>query len=222
MDIKTKKELIEYLRPYVTEHKQKLIERVLRERTRFLTIALENVYQPHNASAVLRSAECFGVQEVNLIESSNKFTATEGIAMGAAKWLTINRYRDTKSCYQELKNQGYKIVATTPHTDACELPDLPIDHKMALLFGTEDMGLSKEALDTADAYVKIPMFGFTESFNISVSVALCLYDITLRLHTSSIDWCLSADELIDLRLQYYKASIRAGQQLANKFLADNY
>lgn len=218
MDIKTKKELIEYLRPYVTEHKQKLIERVLRERTRFLTIALENVYQPHNASAVLRSAECFGVQEVNLIESSNKFTATEGIAMGAAKWLMLKRYQDTQSCYQVLKQHGYKIIATTPHTDGCELPDLPIDHKMALIFGTEDTGLSKEALDVADAYVKIPMFGFTESFNISVSVALCLYDIMMRLHASCIDWRLSADELVDLRLQYYKNSIRAGQQLVKKFL----
>src|SRR5690606_12525524 len=145
---------------------------------------LENLFQPHNASAVLRSCDGFGIQDIHIIENYNKYKPNREIDMGSSKWLNTIKYKEkennTVECIRHLKSKGYKIVATTPHENDCLIDDLPLDQPTALLFGTELTGLTKEALNEADAFVKIPMFGFTESFNISVSVALALYSVTQK------------------------------------------
>ncbi len=185
---------LEYLLSLVSEQKRKKVERVIQNRTRYVTVVLENIEHAHNASAVVRSCDIFGVQDVNIITSKRSFALENGISKGASKWVDLYRYDDTVSCVNALKKQGYKIVATTPHKKGYELTELPVDAKQAIFFGTEISGLSKEALELADEFVTIPMFGFTESFNISVSVSIFLYQVITKLHNSSIEWRLSKEE----------------------------
>lgn len=199
-----KNALIEQLLAYVTENKREKMQAVIANRTRYVTIVLEDLFQEHNASAALRTADIFGVQDVHVVQGKYTFKAVPTIAMGSAKWVDVYSSVSITDSITELKKQGYRIVATTPHTDCYELPNLPLDQKIALVFGSEQTGLSQEALAQADTFVKIPMYGFVESFNVSVSVALCLYDIIHRLQKSGIDWKLSEEEKQDLMLQWIR------------------
>jgi tRNA (guanosine-2'-O-)-methyltransferase len=153
----------------ITPNKITLFDRIASERTRYLTIALENIYQEHNASAVLRTCDCFGIQDLNVIEKDNQYQIQRDIALGSGRWVDIHNFSDeigpTTNCIRALKEQGYQIVATTPHTDAYTVHDLPIDKPLAFFFGTERNGLSDEVMEAADLHVRIPMYGFTESFN---------------------------------------------------------
>lgn len=197
---------------FISEHKKNKFNEVIEDRTRHLTVVLEDIFQPHNASAVLRSCDCFGVQDVHIIENRNKYNINPQIALGSAKWLNLNYHNDEKEntieCINKLKAQGYKIVATTPHQDDIMLQDLPLDQPIALLFGTEKEGLSDVALEHADVFMRIPMYGFTESYNISVSAALCLHSITDRLRKSDIDWQLSEQEKQTLKFEWAKKVLR--------------
>ena len=191
----------------LTDERKQRFKQVASERTRYLNIVLEDVYQAHNISAVLRSADCFGIQDVTIIEKKHYFAVTKEIAKGSSQWLDITRYNerdgeDTFRCVTDLRAKGYKIVATTPHTDDCLIQELPLDEKVALVFGTEQEGISSEAITQADAFVKIPLYGFTESFNISVAAAICMFELTKRLRESSHDWRLSEEEQLDLQLEW--------------------
>ena len=139
-------------------------------RTRYLTVVLEDIFQSQNASAVLRTCDCFGIQDVHIIENRNPYEINPDVELGSAKWLNMNRYNksghNTLEAFTELRKKGYKIIATSPHKNDLMIQDLPIEHKIALVFGSEREGLSDIALQNADAFVKIPMYGFTESFNI--------------------------------------------------------
>ena len=220
MDIQFKKELIAYLSEYITENKKEKMSAVIKDRTRHVSIVLEDVFQAHNASAVIRSAECFGLQDIHVVEKLNTFTPFLSISKGASKWIDFYRYKRIDHCVKELKQKGYKIVATTPHTKSCFLHELDITEKTALVFGNEAVGISKETLELADEFVTIPMVGFTESFNISVSVAICLYDITQRLRASNADWRLSEQETIDVMLSWARKAVPASEALEKKFLEE--
>ena len=174
------KNLLEFLENHLTERRKELFVKVVSERTRYFTIALENIYQPHNASAVMRSCECFGIQDLHIIEKEHSFKASSGVVMGADKWIDLHYYKDSIGCINFLKNMGYRIIATTPHPDNITGTDkndqileaFDISRKTAFFFGEESIGLSKQVIDHADGFLKIPMVGFTESFNISVTVAV--------------------------------------------------
>jgi tRNA (guanosine-2'-O-)-methyltransferase len=214
---------ITYLQSFVTEHKQALIEEILPKRTRHLCLVLEDIFQPHNASAVLRSAECFGVQDVHIIENKNQYRVNPKIALGASKWISMSRYNEplhnnTVDCIQKLKADGYRIVATSPHERGYELHDFPVDQKMALMFGTEKDGLSQTALDMADDFVMIPMYGFTESFNISVSAALSVFHIVNKIHHSDIAWQLSEAEKLEVKLAWYKQIVKQSDVVIDEYL----
>ena len=219
-----KQKLFEEFAELITsERKQRLVD-AARQRTRHINIVLEDVYQAHNISAVLRSADCFGLQDVTIIEDKHYFAVTKDIAKGASQWLDINRYnerdgQDTTRCVADLKKQGCKIVATTPHTNDMLIHELPLDQKIALIFGTEQDGVSSTVLDQADAFVKIPLHGFTESFNISVAAAICMYELTKRLRESSYNWQLSEEECIDLQLEWLCKTTAVGDRIRER-LAD--
>ena len=218
-------QLCAFLEPFVTEHKHRLIERVLAERTRHVTVVLEDIYQPHNASACLRSAECFGVQDVHIIEEGNAYQVNRGIALGATQWLSLFRYGkpaadNTSVCLEGLRARGYRLVATTLREGSMPLTELPLDRPVALLFGSEEPGLTQVAHDLADDTVHIPMVGFTQSFNISVSVALCLYELTGRLRQSELAWQLGENERLALRLEWLLRTATRGHILARRFLRD--
>jgi tRNA (guanosine-2'-O-)-methyltransferase len=223
MNIEEKQALIEYLNQFITAERRQRIETVLQQRTRHITIILEDLYQAHNASACLRSCDGFGLQDVHIVENRNLFNLNRDVSLGSDRWLTLYHYRqpkinNTQDCIHQLKQAGYQIVATTPHEQEKTLDCLPIDQKIALVFGTELNGISETAQSQADQFVRIPMVGFCESFNISVSVALCLYDLTIRLRKSAVHWQLTEAEKQELRHLWIRQSIRAGQQIEQRFM----
>jgi len=198
------------------------METVLQNRTRHITVALEDIFQPHNASAVIRSCDCFGVQDLHIIENRNQYILNPNVTQGSSKWIDLIRHNqhsesNTEACYDTLKAKGYRIYATSPHATGLELNQVPIDEKVALVFGTELEGLTKTALDQSHGVVRIPMYGFTESFNISVCVALCLHTLIDKLHASKVNWRLSREELDEIRLSWYRRSVRNSDILEKEF-----
>lgn len=214
--------LAEYLKEFISESRWERLNEVLEYRTKHITVVLEDIYQPHNASAVLRSCDGFGVQDVHIIENRNQFDASSEVTIGADQWLTLHRYNSVNSdnvsdCFKSLRNKGYKVIATTPHEKDSNLNELDITEPVALVFGTELHGVTDTVREQADGFVKIPMFGFSESFNISVSAAICLYDLTTRLRNIQTDWELSESEKEELLIEWTRKSIKAGDRLVEKW-----
>ncbi|WP_233884743.1 TrmH family RNA methyltransferase [Tenacibaculum piscium] len=209
--------LLAYLESFITDKRKETFNNVLNERTRHFTVVLEDIYQPHNASAVVRSCDIFGVQDVYAIE--NRFTnkVSRHVAKGSQKWLNINRYKEdgdnTKACLQDLRAKGYQIIGTTPHTNSCVLSDFDVTKKSAFVFGAEKDGISDYIKQEADGFLKIPMVGFTESLNISVAAAITLNDVTARLRKTNIDWKLSKEEQRVLYFQWIKNTIKNPNKL---------
>jgi tRNA (guanosine-2'-O-)-methyltransferase len=218
-------ELVVYLRQFVTAERFQKFTDIIRFRTRHLTIALEDIYQSHNASAVLRTCDCFGIQNVHIIENRNKYEVNPDVALGASKWLDLIRYNgtgnNTTACITELKNKGYRIVATTPHKNGFIPETLPLDQKTVLIFGTELAGLTPGALEMADDFIRIPMVGFTESLNISVSAAIFIQALTNRLRTSDYPWQLTDVEKNAILLNWLKQSIHKSEMIIGGFLEKN-
>ncbi|PLW92362.1 MAG: rRNA methyltransferase [Marinilabiliales bacterium] len=211
---------LEFLFQSISEERRQRFQSISSNRTRHITVAIENIYQSHNASAVLRSCDCFGIQDVHIIEGSNQFNPNDEIALGAEKWLDIYKYNGDNPldiCYSELRQKGYLIAATTPHFDAIPVNNLPIDRPLALVFGTEKDGLTEEAVNKSDIRVALPMYGFTESFNISVSVALFLQKtIDKSIENNSLRY-LSEEERHALLIQWCLKSIRNSENLFSVF-----
>jgi tRNA (guanosine-2'-O-)-methyltransferase len=221
-------ELIQYLENFVTERRKELFYNNIQHRTRYITVVLEDIFQSQNASAVLRTCDCLGIQDVHVIENYNKYQINPDVALGSNKWITLKKYNlkqidNTDDAIKNLKAAGYRIVATSPHKNDIDLTDFKLENgKAAFLFGNEKQGLSKNALNLADEYVKIPMFGFTESYNISVSAAILLYQLIIQLKISKdIDWRVSDDEKNDILLQWFRISIRNSKGIISKFYTRN-
>lgn len=215
------KELVAYLSEFITEHKWNLFQDKLQHRTRHLTVVVENLYQEHNISAVLRTADCFGVQNVHVIEKGNSYKVNDEIALGASKWLDVSHYtgnkNNTETCYKALREQGYKIVATTPHKDDVNLEEYDFSQKTALVFGTEKEGLSSEAIEQADAWLKVPMVGFTESLNISVCAAICIHHATWKLRNSGNFPNLNEEEHTQLLYNWVCQVIKKPELIESEF-----
>jgi tRNA (guanosine-2'-O-)-methyltransferase len=202
------KYLIEHLEGFLTERRKGLFTKVLAQRTRHFTVAVEDVYQLHNTSAVLRSCDVFGLQDVHVVEAQLGKKMDREIAMGAQKWVDIQRYSNTQTCIDTLKKQGYRIIATTPHKDSQYLHEFDVTQKAAFFFGKETEGLSEEVLEQADEFLKIPMVGFTESLNISVSAAITIQYVTNLLRNSDINWKLTEQEILEKRFDWCKKTIK--------------
>ncbi len=206
-----------YLERFVTERRKKILKQVLNNRTRHLTVVLEDLYQMHNISAVVRSCDIFGIQDIHIIRKNYQSGISHGIAKGAEKWLTFHYHSNTLSIIDQLKQKGYRIVATTPHTDSQTLPNFDVKQKAAFFFGVEKDGLSQEVMNHADEFLKIPMFGFTESFNISVAAALILYESTKKMRQNQISWQLSEDEKNELYQLWLEKTIKSIDSIKKKF-----
>ena len=218
----SKNTLTNYFKSFVTGERLKKMEQILSMRTKYLTLALENIYQPHNASAVLRSCDGFGIQDVHIIENSNSYQENPGVSLGTSQWLTMHKYRNSTdnslNAITKLKKDGYRIVATTPHHKDKNLEDFDLTKgKIALFFGTEMHGLSDIVLENADEYMKIPMYGFVESFNISVSCAISLHNLSHRLRQSNIKWELTHEEKEDVLLEWMRNSVKNAARLEEEF-----
>lgn len=206
-------ELLDAFYAMIPETKKVMFDRIAALRTRHLTVVLENIYQEHNASAVMRSCESFGIQELHVVESKNEYRLQRDIARGAGRWVEMYNYSDNQplvDCINGLKERGFCIAALTPDADSHSIFDLPLDQPVALVFGTEWEGISSTVREMADKTVQIPMVGFTESFNVSVSVALTLQALRHRLENSELDWKLSDEEQIAVKLDWCEAIMKNG------------
>ena len=201
----------------ITENKREMFDLIASERTRHLTVVLENVYQDHNASAILRSCDCFGIQDLYVIEKKFRYEVKRDIALGAGRWVDLHQYNEGENpdldCIHDLKKKGYKIVATTPHENSKSIHDLSLDQPVALVFGTERRGISDSMRELADDFVKIPMYGFTESFNVSVAAAITLNVLRERLEKGHSNWKLSSVEQTQLKLKWCRKILRGGDAL---------
>lgn len=211
-------DLLAYLEGFVTEERKQRFIDVLSKRTRFLTVAIEDVYQLHNTSAVIRSCDAFGVQNVHVVEDRFGKRLDKNIAMGAEQWIDVHRYQTTDECISTLKDDGYQIIATTPHNNSNLLSDFKITSKTALFFGTEKEGLSSKVLEQADGFLKIPMVGFSESLNISVSAAIILQKLLDDLRKSKYPWRLSELEVLEKKLDWTKKSINDVEGIIGRYL----
>jgi len=209
--------LIEYLESYLTENRKVRFEQVLSQRTKHFTVATEDVYQLHNTSAVMRSCDVFGIQELHVIEEQNVKRIDREIAMGAQKWVDLQRYHSSANCIEALLQKGYQIVATTPHHSDCTLEAFDVTKKSCFFFGRETEGLSKEVMENADCFLKIPMVGFTESLNISVSAAIILQHVTSKLKASDIKWQLTEIELLEKRFDWCKKTIKSFDEILERY-----
>lgn len=193
-------------------------DEIIADRLAHMHVVLEDVYQAHNASAVIRSADCFGVQHVHFIENRNKYKISGEVALGASQWVSIHRHSSTRAALQQLKSEGYRIAVTSPHKNGRSPEDFDVREKFALVFGTEKQGISEEAADVADAFVTIPMMGFTESFNISVCAALCMYDLTRRIRREVPQPGLAESEKSAVYLEWLLKTIKRSDLLVKDFL----
>ncbi len=224
MEFSAKEKLLNHLMSFLTEGRKNRFNEIIKHRTRHITVVIEDIYQSHNASAVLRTCDLTGIQDVHIIENRNEYEVNPEVALGSSKWLNLIKYNgtdyNTLDAYDSLRNSGYRIIATTPHKESVNLDELPLDNKIALIFGTELTGLSDIAIENADDYLNIPMYGFTESFNISVSAALCLFTLTQKLKKSEIQWQLSDDEHIDILLNWARNSLSRHEAIEKHFLSN--
>lgn len=208
----TRNYILGHLKEMISEERWQKFHDIIDVRTRYITVVLEDIFQTHNASAVIRTCELMGIQDLHIIENRNSYELNKDIVVGADKWVNLYKFNKNKNntlqCYKELKKKGYRIVATSPHKNDVLISQLPLDQKTALVFGNEGDGLTDNALNNADAYVKIPMYGFTESYNISVSAALCLYELSGRMRNEVKNWQLTEEEKESLLINFALKTIK--------------
>ena len=213
--------LITYLEGFVTEKRKNTFKNILLNRTRHFTVVLEDIFQQHNSSAVIRSCDVFGIQDIHIIENKYQSKVSRHVAKGSQKWLNLNNYKEdknnTKDCLTRLKNEGYQIIATSPHNNTCKLHDLDISKKSAFIFGVEKSGVSEEVLINSDEILTIPMVGFTESLNISVAAAIILENLTNKLRNSNYEWRLSEKEQEIIYANWLEKSIKNVDEIKNRF-----
>lgn len=212
------KKVLEHLQEYLTPRRRELFEKVLSQRTDHITVVAQDVYQLHNTSAVVRSCDVFGIQDLHIIEENLPRRIDKEIAMGAQKWVDVHRYNSSKDCVSTLKKKGYRIVATSPHDNSTMLEDFDITEPCAIFFGTERDGLSEEILNHADATIKIPMFGFTESLNISVSAAIILQSLRAQLKNSSVTWQFDEVRKHAIKMDWTRKTIKNSDEIIERFL----
>ena len=217
--------LLKYFEGYLTENRKALFKKVLEDRTRHFTVVLEDIFQPHNASAVIRTCDIFGIQDVHAIENKYTNKVSRHVAKGSQKWITLKRYKsdanNTQICLNTLREKGYQIIATTPHNNSGLLQDFDVTKKSAFVFGVEAEGVSNYVKDNADGFLKIPMVGFTESLNISVAAAIILQDVTTKLRMSSVDWKLSEEEKEILYLDWVRKTIKNVDKIEQHYYQNN-
>ena len=214
-------ELRDHFLSLLTERRRGRFEDVLAGRTRRAAVVLENVSQSHNFSAVLRSCDCFGVQDVYVADRDETFSVNREIALGADKWLTVRRFLGADAmpdCVAALKSRGYRVLVTSPHGESEPVGAVDVSTPVALVFGTELEGVTDAAEDLADGRVHIPMYGFTESLNVSVAVAVTLANVTGRLRESP-GWELSDREKDALRLEWAKRTVTNADVIEAEFRA---
>ena len=211
-------ETFDYLKQFLTDERLRKIEHFSQESSDFVLPVMEDVYQFRNAAAIVRSVEACGFHHVVALEEENVFNPNLKVTKGAETWVKVEKMPNNLDSLKEIKNRGYKILAVSPEKNATMLPDYEVKEPIALVFGTELEGVSDEILEFADETLAIPMYGFTKSFNVSVAAAICMYELKQKLMKSGIDYKLSEEKLLEMKIRWTVNSIRSGEELLERFL----
>jgi tRNA (guanosine-2'-O-)-methyltransferase len=215
--------IISRLSDIINDDRIARLEEVLDQRSRYLTVVLDDIYIPQNASAVIRTSECIGLQDIHIIEERNKHKTNRDVVKGSAKWVNLYRYENEKGrteCIEKLNQQDYKMVAMTLGEKSIPLEELPINEKLALCFGCEETGLSKEIEDNADYQVQIPITGFTQSYNISVSAGISIYYLMNKIKVTDQNWQLNKEEKEKLLINWLSKSTPTGSALLDRYIEE--
>ena len=211
---------IETLYKFITDERKERFEEVLEKRTKHVTLILEDLYQSRNISAVMRSADGFGLQELHIIEDNHKWTGTKSVSKGASSWLTLHKYKGedpVTDCIENLKARGFRIVATSPHKCGYTPDSLPIDKSIAIVMGTELTGISDKLMSQVDDYVEIPMYGFSESFNVSVAASIVLNRVRTRIEEAGVNNGLSEEEKQKLRMIWAYKTVKDAKAILKHY-----
>ncbi len=213
----------DFMRPFLSEQRINTLKQALARRTRYITVVLDDIYHPHNISAVVRSCEAFGIQDIHVLQVENPFRPNKGVTKGSQQWITFHRYTSIEKCVNTLRQRGYLLLGADPPSKGhASLPvdQIELNTPLAIVFGREKEGLHQELRDMCDGLFHIPMTGLTESFNISVTVAISLYELRRKL--DSIDrriWELPEEEKADLFDDWCIKSVRKGPEVLREIKA---
>ncbi|MFI3279022.1 MAG: RNA methyltransferase [Rikenellaceae bacterium] len=208
---------IDYLAEFMTPERRTKLEETLSSRTHYMTILTENTFHSQNASALMRHCEAFGLQELHAVESLCQFRTYTDIVRGTDKWVDLKRYDKTPAAIAELKKQGYRIVATTPHREDCTPESFDVEAgKFALVFGTEHAGISEDIIAQADEFLRIPMCGMVESLNVSASAAILIYMLSERMRHSSAEWRIDEQERLEILYRWMKSSVKDAERVLER------
>lgn len=216
-----KQETYNYLKQFLTDSRFAKIEKFALESTDFVLPVMEDIFQFRNAAAIVRSAEACGFHKIVALENDHIFNPNLKVTKGAENWVEVKKMAYNLETLQKIKEENYKIVAVSPEKNAKSLADFKIQEPISLIFGTEKEGVTEEILNFADETLAIPMYGFTESFNVSVAAAICFYDLRQKLENSKLDFKLPEEKLIDLKIRWAVNSLQSGEAILNKFLKEN-
>ncbi len=210
------------MRPFLTEGRISTLCQALSQRTRYVTVVLDDIYHPHNISAVVRSCEAFGIQDIHVLQVENPFRPNKGVTKGAQQWITFHRHTSIETCVMRLKERGYMLLGADPPSKghpSVPVDSIELDQPVALVFGREKEGLHQELRDLCDKLFHIPMTGLTESFNISVTVAISLYVLRRKLDMLPGNlWELSGEEKALLLDDWSVKSVRKGQEVLKEIM----
>ncbi|WKK83301.2 TrmH family RNA methyltransferase [Marivirga arenosa] len=216
--------LINKFSEFLSDERKEFIENVLDNRTDYIRVVLEDIRDPHNANAIIRSGECLGIQHFHVIENENAFKLGRGVSRGAIKWVDVHQYPEsatpTVDVFNDLKSKGYRIVVTSPNEKASAPESLSLDQPIAIVMGNERDGISEEAKDLADDFIRLPMHGFTESYNVSVAAGLTLYSLVSKMRASVEKWQFNAQLKDDYRLRWYKKCMARPDDYENYFVKE--
>ncbi|RMG48557.1 MAG: TrmH family RNA methyltransferase [Acidobacteria bacterium] len=194
-------------------------ERALRERTRSLTVVLDNLNDPLNASAVLRTVEALGLQELHICHREGRVVLNRAIHKGASVWLDVFWYRSAEHAAADLRARGYTILGADVTAGAIPLDEIPLQTPLALVFGNEQSGLSDEFRRLVDGYFFIPTCGMTSYLNVSVSVAISTFVTDMRLRRAGRRAPLDPDDLRRLRRAWYSELAGRSETRRREFMA---
>jgi tRNA (guanosine-2'-O-)-methyltransferase len=225
MSASWKNQLEAYLAEFVTDHKKALFERVLAHRTRYVEMYLEDIDSPQDASATLRSAECYGIQNITIFNRNLTLPLSKGVAVGASKWLTLSHIQgetEAQNALDALKQRDMAFVAVQTNPDQAYTPEtLPLNRPLALCFASERQGMSQATLANADMRLHLPYAGIGRHYNLSVCVALTLSQIVERLKQEQPEYLISPSEKQDLRLEWFIKGRKRCRDLFQIFLDKN-
>ena len=213
--------IFQHLQQFLTDERLEKINHFAPESSDFVLPVIEDVFQFRNAAAIVRSVEACGFHKIIAMESEHEFNPNLRVTKGAETWVEVEKLPHNLDSLGEIKNRGYKILAVSPENNATMLSDYDLKEPVALVFGTEAAGVSEEILDFADETLAIQMYGFTQSFNVSVAAAICVYELKQKLLRSNLDYKLSEEKLWEMKVRWAMNSIKSGEQILAKYLREN-